>query len=85
MAHLREGLKPFVREFRDRLLDSFSRDEALTWVLPQGAHVQQSVRQFFNHAKDRELIPDNKFERFGVSKKKCGRRVKTRPSAPFEI
>lgn len=67
---LREGLRPFLREFWDRPLDSFSRDEALTWVLPKGPHVQQSVRQFFNHAKDRELIPDNKFARPGMSKRK---------------
>jgi integrase len=77
---MREGLRPFLREFADRLMDTFSRDEALTWVLPQGAHVQSSVRQFFNHAKDRELIPVNKFERLGVSKKK--RRV---DSPDFEI
>jgi integrase len=80
VQRMREGLKPFLREFRDRRLDSFSRDEALTWVLPVGPHVQQSVRQFFNHAKDRELIADNKFARLGVSKKK--RRV-DRPD--FEI
>lgn len=80
VKRMREGLKPFVREFRDRLLDSFSRDEALTWILPRGPHEQQSVRQFFNHAKERELIPGNKFERLGVSKKK--RRV-DRPD--FEI
>lgn len=67
---LREGLRLFLREFWDRPLDSFTRDEALTWVLPKGPHVQQSVRQFFNHAKDRELIPDNKFARPGMSKRK---------------
>jgi integrase len=67
---LREGLRPFLREFWDRPLGSFSRDEALTWVLPKGPHVQQSVRQFFNHAKDRELIEDNKFARPGMSKRK---------------
>jgi integrase len=77
---MREGLRPFLRELADRLMDSFSRDEALTWALPQSPHVQSSVRQLFNHAKDRELIPDNKFERFGVSKKK--RRV---DSPDFEI
>jgi integrase len=38
--------------------------------LPQGPHVQQSVRQLFNHAKERELIVDNKFARPGASKRK---------------
>jgi integrase len=49
--------------------------------LPKSANVQQSVRQFFNHAKDRDLISgDNKFARTGASKSK--RRVE-RPD--FEI
>jgi integrase len=77
---LREALRPFLREFGERPIDSFSRDEALDWILPMGPHVQQSVRQFFNHAHDRELIPDNKFARTGASKTK--RRV-DRPG--FEI
>jgi integrase len=70
VLRMREGLRPFLREFWDRPIDSFSRDEALTWVLPRSPHVQQSVRQFFNHAHDRELIIDNKFARPGMSKRK---------------
>jgi integrase len=70
IERLREGLRSFMREFGERPIDSFSRDEALTWILPKGPHVQQSVRQFFNHAHDRELIPDNKFARTGASKTK---------------
>jgi integrase len=66
---MRDGLKPFVRDFGDRQLDSFSRGEALTWALPAGRHVQQSVRQFFNHAVDRELISRNVFTRLGISKR----------------
>jgi hypothetical protein len=80
VERMREGLKPFLREFGERPVNSFKRDEALTWILPRGPHVQQSVRQFFNHAKDRELIPDNKFTRTGASKNK--RRIE-RPD--FEI
>ena len=80
VRYLREGLRPFIREFHDRPLDSFSRNEALTWILPKGANVQQSVRQFFNHALERDLIPRNQFIRPGVSKRK--RRV-DRPD--FEI
>ncbi len=67
---LRECLRPFLRDFWDRPLDSFTRDEALTWVLPKGPHVQQAVRQFMNHAKDRELIADNKFACPGQNKRK---------------
>jgi integrase len=66
---MREGLKPFVRDFGDRQMDSFSRAEALTWALPAGRHVQQSVRQFFNHAVDRELISRNHFARLGANKR----------------
>lgn len=80
IRRLRDGLKPFLREFGERPIDSFGRDEALDWILPMGPHVQQSVRQFFNHAHDRELITDNKFARTGASKTK--RRV-DRPD--FEI
>ena len=69
VKRMREGLKPFIREFGDRQLDSFSREEALTWALPRGRHVQQSVRQFFNHALDRELIPRNVFARLGASQR----------------
>jgi integrase len=80
VRHLREGLRAFIREFHDRPLDSFSRNEALTWIRPKGANIQQAVRQFFNHALERELIPRNQFVRPGASKKK--RRV-DRPD--FEI
>jgi hypothetical protein len=76
----RDGLKPFIREFHDRPLDGFTRDEAVTWTRPKGTNTQQSVRQFFNHAVDRELIPRNLFTKLGASKKK--RRV-DRPD--FEI
>jgi integrase len=69
LRRMREGLKPLVRDFGDRELDSFKRQEALTWALPQGSHVQQSVRQFFNHALDRDLIPQNVFTRLGVRKR----------------
>jgi integrase len=77
---LRDGLRPFVREFYDRPLDSFTRDEAVTWTRPKGANTQQAVRQFFNHAEDRDLIPRNLFTKLGASKRK--RRV-DRPD--FEI
>jgi integrase len=80
VRRMRESLRPFVREFHDRPLDSFTRNEALTWIRPRGANTQQAVRQFFNHAADRELIPRNHFTRIGASKKK--RRV-DRPD--FEI
>lgn len=80
IRRLRDGLKPFIREFADRLIDSFDRDEALTWALPKGANVQQAVRQFFNHALDRGLVSQNHFTRLGASKRK--RRV-DRPD--FEI
>jgi hypothetical protein len=45
------------------------REEALSWSLPRGSHVQQSARQFFNHALDRDLIPRNVFTRLGVRKR----------------
>jgi len=80
VRRLREGLRQFIRDFADRRLDSFTRDEALTWTLPKGVHTQQAVRQFFNHAHDRELIDRNHFTRLGASKRK--RRV-DRPD--FEI
>lgn len=70
VRHLREGLKPFLREYGSRPLDSFTRGEALTWILPKGANILQSVRQFFNHALDRDLIDRNHFTRLGVSKRK---------------
>lgn len=66
---MREGLKPLVRDFGDRRLDSFSRQEALTWALPHWRYIQQSVRQFFNHAVDHELIPRNVFTHLGVRKR----------------
>jgi integrase len=69
VRRMREGLKPFVRDFGDRQLDSFTRQEALTWTLPRGRHVQQSVRQFFNHAIDHELITRNVFARLGAIKR----------------
>jgi integrase len=62
---MREGLVPFVCEFGDRRLDSFTREEALAWALPRGRHIQQAVGQFFNHALDRELIARNVFARLG--------------------
>lgn len=80
IKRMREALRPFIREFADRPLDSFGRDEAMTWALARGANVQQSVRQFFNHAVDRELIDRNRFARLGASKRK--RRI-DRPD--FEI
>jgi integrase len=80
VRRLRDGLRPFLREFHDRPIDSFSRDEAVTWTRPKGANVQQAVRQFFNHALDRDLIERNQFTRLGASKRK--RRV-DRPD--FEI
>jgi integrase len=80
VRRLREGLRPLIRDFPDRRLDSFTRDEAITWALPKGANTQQAVRQFFNHALDRDLIDPNHFTRLGASKRK--RRV-DRPD--FEI
>jgi integrase len=67
---MQEALRPFIREFPDRLMNSFGRDEALTWIRPRGAHTRQNVRQFFNHALDRELIGTNPFANTGASKRK---------------
>jgi len=69
VRRMREGLKPLVRDFGERQLDSFSRQEALSWALPRGRHVQQSARQFFNHALDRELIASNAFTCLGAIKR----------------
>jgi integrase len=69
VRRMRDGLKPLVRDFGDRQLDSFKRQEALTWALPQGRHIQQSTRQFFNHALDRELIASNVFTCLGAIKR----------------
>jgi integrase len=80
VRRMREGLRPFLRDFGERAIDSFTRDEAVTWTRPKGANTQQAVRQFFNHALDRDLIPRNQFIRLGASKRK--RRV-DRPD--FEI
>jgi integrase len=77
---MREGLRSFIREFAERRLDSFSRDEALTWARGKGTHTRQSVGQFFNHALERQLISTNHFKRLGGSKRK--RRI-DRPD--FEI
>jgi integrase len=70
VRRLREGLRPFVREFHDRPLDDFTRDEALTLMRSKGANFQQAVRQFFNHAVDRDLIPRNLFTNLGASRRK---------------
>jgi integrase len=70
VKRMREALRPFIRDFGDRPLDSFGRDEAITWGLAHSRNVQQSVRQFFNHALDRELIDRNPFARIGASKRK---------------
>ena len=77
---MQEALRPFIRDFADRPLDSFGRNEAMTWALAHGANVQQSVHQFFNHALARELIDRNPFARLAVSKRR--RRI-DRPD--FEI
>jgi integrase len=69
VTRMRDGLKLFVREFGDRPLDSFTRQEALAWALPRGRHVQQAVRQFFNHALDRELVTRNVFARLGIRRR----------------
>jgi integrase len=69
LRRMREGLKPLVRDFGDRQLDSFKRQEALSWALLRGPHVQQSARQFFNHALDRDLIARNVFTCLGVRKR----------------
>ena len=69
VRRMRDGLKPLVRDFGGRQLDSFSRQEALSWALPRGRHVQQSARQFFNHALDRDLITSNAFTRLGAVKR----------------
>lgn len=66
---MREGLKPLVRDFGDRQLDSFTRQEALTWALSRDRHIQRSTRQFFNHALDHELIARNVFTHLGVRKR----------------
>jgi integrase len=70
VRRMREALRPFIRDHGERPLNSFGRDEAITWALAHGRNVQQSVRQFFNHALDRELIDRNPFARIGASKRK---------------
>jgi integrase len=80
VKRMQEGLKPLLRDFGDRQLDSFSRQEALTWALPRGRYIQQSVRQFFNHALDRELIPRNVFAHLGAN-----RRIRRIDRPDFEI
>jgi integrase len=80
VRRLREGLRPFLRDFGDRRLNRVTRDEALTWAHARGANSQQAVRQFFNHALDRDLVERNPFARLGASKRK--RRI-DRPD--FEI
>jgi integrase len=70
VGRLRDGLRPFVREFAERRLDSFDRDEALTWALARGRNTQQAVRQFFNNALDRCLIERNNFTHLGASKRR---------------
>jgi len=70
VRRLRDGLRPFLREFGPRPIDSFTRREALAWVRPKGANTLQSVRQFFNHALDNDLVPANHFSRVGASKRK---------------
>jgi integrase len=70
VRRLREGLRPFIREFHDRRLDDFTRDEALTLMRSKEANVQKAVRQFFNHAVDRDLIERNLFTNLGASKRK---------------
>lgn len=37
VQRLQDGLRPFLREFHDWPLDSFTRDEAVTWTRPKGA------------------------------------------------
>lgn len=69
IRRMREGPRPFVRDFGECQLDSFTRPEALTWALPRGRQVQQAVRQFFNHATDHGLIDRNVFSRLGVIKR----------------
>jgi integrase len=80
IRRLRDGLRPFIREFHHRPLNDFKRDEALTWARARGANVQQAVRQFFNAALEREFVEQNNFAKLGASKRK--RRV-DRPD--FEI
>jgi integrase len=70
VRHMRDGLTPFIREFGDRSLDDFQRDEALTWIRPRNTNTQSAVRQFFNHALDRDLIERNRFTHLGASKRK---------------
>jgi integrase len=67
---LKDGLRPFLREFGQRPIDSFTRSEALNWLLRRNATTVQSVRQFFNHALDHELIETNHFTRIGASKRR---------------
>lgn len=42
----------------------------MIWIRPKNANVQSAVRQFFNHAVDRDLIPRSQFTRLGASKRK---------------
>jgi hypothetical protein len=48
----------------------YQRDEALTWIRPRNTNVKSAVRQFFNHALDRDLVLRNHFRHLGASKRK---------------
>jgi hypothetical protein len=44
VRHMRDGLKPFIREFGDRPLDDFQRDEALTMRRSQWSSLWNAIR-----------------------------------------
>jgi integrase len=70
VARMREGIRLFLKEHGERPVGSFTRSEALTWIRPRSEQIQQSVRQFFNHAADHDHMRTNQFACIGASKRK---------------
>jgi integrase len=51
-----EALRPFIRRYEHRVIDSFSRQEARVIAASVGTHTSQALRRFFADALDDELI-----------------------------
>jgi hypothetical protein len=66
-----EGLRPFIRLYEDRPLDSFTRVEARAYFDSCSQGTRESVRRFFGDAIDDDLIPGrNPFAGLGYAKHK---------------
>jgi integrase len=61
-----ENLRPFVRAYGERRLDSFSRPEARAIAGTMTNGQKAAVRRFFGDALDDEFVPRNFFERLTV-------------------